>query len=84
MASNRITIRVPKTLDERLRKQSRARGRSPSDLVRDALEAYLESENRKGSAFDAARAAGAVGCVTGAPRDLSTNRAYFKDFGKSK
>jgi len=84
MASNRITVRVPKTLEQRLRKQSRARGRSPSDLVRAALEAYLESTNRNGSAFEAAQAAGVLGCVTGAPRDLSTNHSYFKDFGKNK
>jgi Arc/MetJ-type ribon-helix-helix transcriptional regulator len=84
MASNRITVRVSRALEQRLRKQSRAKGRSPSDLVRAALEAYLEAGDHKGSAFEAANAAGLIGWVSGAPKDLSTNRAYFDDFGKNR
>jgi hypothetical protein len=29
-------------------------------------------------------AAGLIGCVKGAPKDLSTNKQYFAGFGKSK
>jgi Arc/MetJ-type ribon-helix-helix transcriptional regulator len=84
MVSNRITVRVPKPLEQRLQKESRSKGKSPSDLVRAALEAYLESGGRPGSAREAAEASGLIGCVEGAPADLSISREYFKSFGKGK
>ena len=34
MATDRITIRIPESLGTRLRRQSRARGQTPSELVR--------------------------------------------------
>jgi hypothetical protein len=48
------------------------------------LERYLAAEDRTGSAFEAAEAAGLIGCVRRAPKDLSTNRRHFEGFGKSK
>ncbi len=84
MASQRITVRVPATLGNRLRDRSRAKGQTPSDLVRVALENYLGAENSTGSAYQLAKAAGLVGCVRRAPRDLSANRRHFEGFGKSK
>jgi predicted DNA-binding protein len=84
MTSHRITIRVPLSLGKRLQKRAGMKGRSESELVRDALEKYLGEDPAPGSAYDLARNAGLIGCVRGAPRDLSTNREYFKDFGKSR
>lgn len=84
MASQRITVRVPKSLGALLRSRSRAKGATPSDLVRAALEKYFNSEPAGGSAYDFASAAGLVGCVRGLPADLSTNRRHFEGFGKQK
>ena len=84
MASQRITVRVPATLGARLRDSSRVKGQTPSDLVRVALENYLIEENSTGSAYELAEAAGLIGSVRRAPKDLSTNRRHLEGFGKSK
>lgn len=84
MASQRITVRVPKTLGSLLRARSRAKGQTPSDVVRVALETYLGRGDSSHSAYDLANAAGLIGCARRVPKDLSTNRRHFEGFGKSK
>lgn len=84
MVSQRITVRVPKALGARLRDSSRSKGQTPSDLVRVALETYLGAGNGTESAFELAKAAGVIGCVGRAPRDLSTSRRHFDGFGTDK
>lgn len=84
MASHRITVRVPKTLGTLLRDRSRAKGQTPSDLVRIALETYLGRVGARNSAYELAEEAGLIGCVRRAPQDLSTGRRHFEGFGKSK
>ena len=49
MASNRLIIRVPDSLSQRLRNSARLKGKTEADLVRAALEAYLERSGKKGS-----------------------------------
>jgi metal-responsive CopG/Arc/MetJ family transcriptional regulator len=84
MSSQRITVRVPKALGTLLRNCSRAKGQTPSDLVRVALEAYLNRESGPRSAYEMAEEAGLIGCLRRAPKDLSTNRRHFEGFGKRK
>jgi hypothetical protein len=84
MASQRITVRVPKTLGALLRDRSRAKGQTPSDLVRVALETYLGRGASAHTAYELAEEAGLIGCVRRAPKDLSTNRRHFENFGKNK
>jgi predicted DNA-binding protein len=84
VVNQRITVRVPATLGARLRERSRANGKTPSDVVRIALEKYLAERSRAGSAYEMAKSAGLIGCARGAPTDLSTNRRHFEGFGKSK
>ena len=84
MASQRITVRVPKTLGVLLRSRSRASGQTPSDLVRVALETYLVRGGISRSAYELAEEAGLIGCVRRAPKDLSTNPRHFEGFGKNK
>ena len=84
MASQRITVRVPKTLGILLRSRSRASGQTPSDLVRVALETYLVRGGISRSAYELAEEAGLIGCVRRAPKDLSTNPRHFEGFGKNK
>jgi metal-responsive CopG/Arc/MetJ family transcriptional regulator len=84
MASNRITVRLPHALTERLRRRSRAKGTSESELVRQALEGYLGQPAEERSAYELAEESGIIGTVEHAAKDLSTNRAHFKGFGKHK
>ena len=85
MATQRISIRIPTTLGQRLRRQSVTKGKSESEVVREALEKYLSSTaDKQPSAYELLERAGLIGCVRGAPRDLSTNPRYFKGFGKAR
>jgi metal-responsive CopG/Arc/MetJ family transcriptional regulator len=82
VASQRISVRVPRGIAQRLKERSRATGARESEVVREALEKFLAKSDQ--TAYDLARKAGLIGCISGAPKDLSTNKRYFKDFGKSK
>jgi hypothetical protein len=84
MASQRITVRVPKALGALLRDRSRAKGKTPSALVRVALETYLGRGSSPRSAFELAEEAGLIGCVRRTPKDLSTNSRHFEGFGKNR
>lgn len=84
MASHRITVRVPQALTARLRNRSRAQGTTESELVREALENYLEHSRKERSAYDLAEEAGIIGSARRAPKDLSTNPRHLKGFGKGK
>jgi predicted DNA-binding protein len=83
MSTQRITIRVPQTLGEKLRNRSRAKGQTESELVREALESYLGQQPDKRAAYELAEEAGVIGCAKRAPKDLSTNPRHFEGFGKS-
>ena len=84
MSSQRITVRVPAELGARVRNRSRAKGQTPSDLIRVALENYLGADSATGSAYESAEGAGLIGCLRRAPKDLSTNRSHFEGFGKGR
>ena len=84
MSSHRITIRIPDSLVKRLKRQAGMKRKPESALVREALENYLEEAPAARSAYELARDAGLIGCVRGAPSDLSTNRKHFKGFGESR
>ena len=84
MASQRISIRVPSALGQRLRKRSLMKGKSESELVREALETYLAKTGDELSAYAVADRAGLIGCLRRAPRDLSINRSHFEGFGNAR
>ena len=84
MASERISVRVPGGLARRLKERSRATGARESVVVREALELYLSTKHSEQTTFDILQEAGLIGCVDGAPRDLSTNKKYFSGFGERK
>jgi predicted DNA-binding protein len=83
MASQRITIRISQALGKRLKKQAGMKGRSESEIVREALESYLRRGSGQ-SAYELASHAGLIGRLRGAPRDLSTNPRHFKGFGEKR
>lgn len=84
MASQRISVRVPRGIAQRLKERSRATGTRESEVVRQALEEHLSGNKQKRSAYDLFLEAGLIGCARGAPKDLGTNKRYFKGFGKGK
>lgn len=84
MSSERISVRVSPGIARRLKERANATGAQESEMVREALEEYLSKNGGNQTAYDLAKKAGLIGCAPGLPKDLSTNKRYFKGFGKSK
>ena len=82
MSSDRISIRISTSLSRRLQKTSAMKGKSESEVIREALENYLGRASEEQSAYGMAEVAGLIGCVQRRPKDLSTNPRYFDGFGK--
>jgi hypothetical protein len=59
-------------------------GKKESEVVREALEAYLVDRGSSVTCYDLALKAGLIGAARDAPRDLSTSRKHFRGFGASK
>ena len=83
MIAERVTVRLDRRLRQRLLQLARRSGKSESELVREALEAYSAAHGLTESRYDVARRAGVIGIVRDAPADLSTNPKYFEGFGAS-
>ncbi len=75
------TVKLPKALHDRIRRQARATGRTDSAVIREALERGL-GEDEGIDMVEALK--DFIGSATGGPTDLSTNKAYFNDFGRSR
>jgi hypothetical protein len=72
-----LTIRLPTELVGQIEAESRARGISKSDIVRERLARPVE-----GAAAPGAALADLIGSVDGLPEDLSTNvGAYLASKG---
>jgi predicted transcriptional regulator len=82
MNNSRITIRLDEETERRLREEALAAGKNESDVVREALAAYLTRPERRENALEVARRAGVIGCAKGLPADLSTNKDHFEGFGR--
>jgi hypothetical protein len=76
-----LTVRIADALDRRLVAEARKLGVSKSQMVREALEVYLEmSATRIGlSMYDLTR--DLAGAFEGPP-DLSTNPKYLEGYGR--
>jgi hypothetical protein len=76
-----ISLKLPEVLLRKLERAASKRGQSKSEVIRSALEQYLNGERLlpPGSALEAVQPW--VGCVEG-PGDLSTNPKYMEGFGK--
>lgn len=77
-----LSLKLPEQLDRKLSAVIKRRRARKSDVVREALERYLEEsrEIRKGSFLDLAR--DLVGCVKDAPADLSSNPKHLGGYGR--
>jgi Arc/MetJ-type ribon-helix-helix transcriptional regulator len=82
MSALRISVRLDKDTHRRLEAAVNATGKSESELVREALADYLKQERLEETCLDLARRLGLLGCATGLPPDLSTNRKHFEGFGR--
>ena len=73
-----LSLKLPDDLDVQLTEAARRRGVTKSDLMRDALSAYLEKADP--GSF-AARAADLAGCVS-ASEDLASNAEHLDGYGR--
>jgi hypothetical protein len=78
---NTMSIKLSPRLSAKLSRAAKKRGQSKSEIVRTALELFLNGNGtiRPGSALEAVLPW--VGCVEG-PDDLATNPKYMEGFGK--
>jgi hypothetical protein len=76
-----VSFKLPEVLVRKLERAATERRQSKSDVIRSALEQFLDGEGRvyPGSFLEAA--GNLVGCAEG-PGDLSYNPKYMEDFGK--
>jgi hypothetical protein len=76
-----VSLKLPDALARKLERAARARGESKSEVIRLALQQYLDGERPvpRGSVLEAAGPW--VGCVEG-PGDLATNPKYMEGFGE--
>lgn len=77
-----ITCKIPESLNAELEAVAQRKDISKSEVVRQAIEANLEEDKRRGalSAFDVMQ--DACGIIKGGPRDLATNPRHLKGFGR--
>jgi Arc/MetJ-type ribon-helix-helix transcriptional regulator len=73
-----LSLKLPPELDAKLERVAKARGQSKSEVVRAALERFLDGE-RPMSALELA--GDLVGCCEG-PSDLSTSPKYMEGYGE--
>jgi Arc/MetJ-type ribon-helix-helix transcriptional regulator len=77
-----ISLKVPERMHAKLRSMAKRLGRSKSEVVRAALEQFLNGEAAAQRPISALELAGdLVGCAPG-PADLSTNPEYMEGYGK--
>lgn len=76
-----ISLKLPDDVHAKLASLSKQRGQAKSEIVRDALDAYL-SERKKATAVSCTDLAGElVGSVSG-PIDLATNPKHLQGYGR--
>ena len=76
-----ISLKIPEKLEARLRKVAGKRRKAKSEIVRNAVEAYLESIGEIGDASFLEAATDLSGTISG-PEDLSYNPEHLDGYGK--
>lgn len=77
-----LSLKLPESLDRKLAAVVKRRRIAKSVVVREAIEQYLdESREVRGGSF-LELAGDLVGCVKGAPSDLSSNPKHMEGYGK--
>ncbi|MCY3668079.1 MAG: ribbon-helix-helix domain-containing protein [Gemmatimonadetes bacterium] len=78
---NTISLKVPDPLAAELAEMAQRRGVSKSALIRDALEAYLQTDGAEPSGSALSQVGDLRGILSG-PEDLSANKDYLRKFGR--
>ena len=76
-----ISLKLPDGLHTKLERTARHQGQSKSEVVRAALERFLNGKRTAAPVSFLEAAGDLIGCVEG-PGDLSTNPKYMEGFGK--
>ena len=76
-----ISLKVPEPLVANLAEMAQRKGVSKSALIRDALEAYLQTDGAERAESALSRVADLAGTLSG-PEDLSVNKDYLRNFGQ--
>lgn len=80
---NALTIKIPAALEDQLHCASQRLQLSRSELVRRALESFLNQPASAPVAPSALSLAGdLVGCFEGGPADLASNPKHLEGFGR--
>jgi hypothetical protein len=77
----RINVRVESQLKQRLELEAKAKGVSPSAIVRQLLEEHYRQPPAE-NCYQLAQRLGILGSIKGLPADLSTNPDYMEGFGR--
>jgi len=74
-------LQIDEDLQRLIDEIAQARGISPADVVRAAVEEYSAPTQWPETWLERAERLGLIGCCEHGPTDRSTNKAYFEGFG---
>jgi hypothetical protein len=74
------TLKIPESLAARIQREARATKRTASAVMREALQRGLGED----AGIDMAEALKAIIGSASGPGDLSSNKAYFNGYGRSR
>ncbi|MBC8875947.1 MAG: ribbon-helix-helix protein, CopG family [Planctomycetes bacterium] len=76
-----ISLKLPDSLHAKLNRLSKQRGQTKSEMVRTALEHFLNGDQPRQAVTVAELAGDLLGSAEG-PGDLSTNSKYMEGYGE--
>lgn len=81
---NTISLKMPGPLAADLAEMAQRKGLSKSALIREALEAYLQTAQTDGAerAESALSQVADLAGILSGPEDLSVNKDYLRNFGR--
>ncbi len=82
MKTKRRTVRLPQALDQRISDIAEGYSKTESDIIREALEEYLDAKGKLETCYQLAKRIGFLGGGdVNLPKNLSVNKKHFKGFG---
>ena len=80
---NTLTVKIPFELEQAANTLAARTHQTRSEVVRQALHAYVQQDQQPDSAGLLAAVPDLVGCFVGGSADLSANPAHMAEFGQS-
>ena len=81
MKTYRLSARIDEATHKRLAERALLEVKDESELVREALQRYLDE--KPDSAYTALMRSGGIGVAAGLPSNLSTDKSHFEGFGRN-